>query len=449
MQLRGTSGLFRSTVSPLQQIRLKRCYESIQLIQVQNQMTGIDTKKERAKGTCQRCCDKRYTIAAHTVRLASDGTIVDPQDNKNQSDLAKMPRTLRKMSDTSFLGSTNANIIVDNLRTFADVSGLSSNRSSNRQTPDSGQSLWASKNSRTQLFDKVMKICSDAESLLKKEPRVVKVSSPCYVLGDIHGNFHDLIIYEKVLWKMGPTCVSANYLFLGDYVDRGEHGLECILYLLSNKLLAPERYWLLRGNHELRTVQQQFTFHRECQDKFGIKSGLQIWEALNKVFDLLPICAIIDDSIFCSHGGIPTSVLKVEELMKIPCPMNDPENQSPSAWEMLWNDPVSNQEFTEFSKMLREQSGSSAYNNLQGFLPNTKRGTAYYFSEDAVNKFLAANGLSHVIRAHEVIPSGYQFHMGGKVITVFSSSKYCGGLNESACALVDMEKIRIIKVDTN
>jgi diadenosine tetraphosphatase ApaH/serine/threonine PP2A family protein phosphatase len=199
----------------------------------------------------------------------------------------------------------------------------------------------------------------------------------------------------------------------------------------------------------LRTVQQQFTFHRECQDKFGTKSGLQIWEALNKVFDLLPICAIIDDSIFCAHGGIPTSVLKVEELMKIPCPMNDPENQSPSAWEMLWNDPVSNQEFTEYSAMLRDQSGSSAYNNLQGFLPNTKRGTAYYFSEDAVNKFLAANGLSHVIRAHEVIPSGYQFHMGGKVITVFSSSQYCGGLNESACALVDMEKIRIIKIDTS
>jgi len=98
---------------------------------------------------------------------------------------------------------------------------------------------------------------------------------------------------------------------------------------------------------------------------------------------------------------------------------------------------------------MKRESESSAYNNLQGFLPNTKRGTAYYFSEDAVNKFLAANGLSHIIRAHEVIPSGYQFHMGGKVITVFSSSKYCGGLNESACALVDMEKIRIIKIDTS
>jgi hypothetical protein len=101
------------------------------------------------------------------------------------------------------------------------------------------------------------------QKFVEKEPQVVKVSSPCYVLGDIHGNFHDLMIYEKVLYRMGLICVSANYLFLGDYVDRGKYGLECTLYLLSNKLLAPERYWLLRGNHDVRAVQQQFTFHRE------------------------------------------------------------------------------------------------------------------------------------------------------------------------------------------
>jgi len=181
----------------------------------------------------------------------------------------------------------------------------------------------------------------------------------------------------------------------------------------------------------------------------GNKYGLQVWEALNKVFDLLPICATIDDSIFCAHGGIPTSVLKIEECMKIPQPLSEPESQSPAAWEMLWNDPVSNQEFNEYSEMLRAQSGSTSLNKLQGFLPNTKRGTAYYFSEEAVNRFLSANGLSHIIRAHEVIPSGFQFHMGGKVTTIFSSSKYCGGLNESACAFVHMEKIRIIKIDTN
>jgi hypothetical protein len=90
MQFRGTSGLFRSTVSPLQQSRLKRCYESIQLIQVQNQ----------TKMLCKRHSNESYTIATHTVTLASDGTIVDPQENKNQSDLAKMPLNLRKMSNT-------------------------------------------------------------------------------------------------------------------------------------------------------------------------------------------------------------------------------------------------------------------------------------------------------------------------------------------------------------
>jgi hypothetical protein len=79
----------------------------------------------------------------------------------------------------------------------------------------------------------------------------------------------------------GPDLCFSQLFIL---IDRGEYGLECILFFLSNKLLAPERYWLLRGNHEVRGVQQQFTFHRERQDKFGTESGLQIWEIRNKKF---------------------------------------------------------------------------------------------------------------------------------------------------------------------
>ena len=94
------------------------------------------------------------------------------------------------------------------------------------------------------------------------------------------------------------------------------------------------------------------------------------------------------------------------------------------------------------------QSGSNAP-KVPGFLPNTKRGTAFYFSDEALTKFLSTNQLSHVIRAHEVIPNGYAFHMGGKCITIFSSSRYCGGLNEAAVILVNDEKIRVVKIDTS
>lgn len=101
-------------------------------------------------------------------------------------------------------------------------------------------------------------------------------------------------------------------------------------------------------------------------------------------------------------------------------------------------------------KVVRAQAGSSAAADLykSGFIFNTKRGTAFYYSEDAVRKFLGHNGLSHIIRAHETCTEGYIFHHKGKTITVFSSSK-CGGNNEAGAIIVDKNKIRPVKIDAN
>jgi hypothetical protein len=176
-------------------------------------------------------------------------------------------------------------------------------------------------------------LCSDIEKIISLEERCVKVSSPAFVIGDIHGNLEDLLTMERVLWKSVPI-VSATYVFLGDYVDRGKWGLECALYIFALKLLAPNKFVILRGNHEVRDLQISYTYKKECVSKYGHTLGPKVWEMTNRVFDRLPLSAIIDDAIYCAHGGIPTSTRKVEEINAVKADLRSPEIESAVAWEV-------------------------------------------------------------------------------------------------------------------
>ena len=103
-------------------------------------------------------------------------------------------------------------------------------------------------------------ICSKVKELLNEEENVVKINSPVTIVGDVHGQFHDLI----ELFSVGGEVPNTNYLFLGDYVDRGAASVETITYLALLKLRYPKRFTLLRGNHETRQITQVYGFYIEC-----------------------------------------------------------------------------------------------------------------------------------------------------------------------------------------
>ena len=156
------------------------------------------------------------------------------------------------------------------------------------------------------LKTQVMKIIKMGIDVFKKEPNLMTIPEPVVVVGDIHGQYYDLV---HMLNKAGDPS-SFNYLFLGDYVDRGIFGLECMVLLLAIKINHPKKFVLLRGNHESRNMTESFTFREEVISRFDN----QVYDAFMELFDALPIACLVDDKYLAMHGGISPELNMIDDI---------------------------------------------------------------------------------------------------------------------------------------
>ena len=316
-RLKGTATLCRSTRSILRMIKATNVYESITYRSIP---TGT-----QVNGNCTKCRPKGYTVAVHSLALTPLGGLVEPLLAIPSTAEPNEPREAKLMRDHSleyiFKGTSYGNYVLDLIRKLRNINKMSEERK--RQV-------------RTEVingltFNVITGLCEEVTDLVQNEARVLQVSTPVFVLGDIHGNISDLLTFETQIWPMAPAGIGPNYLFLGDYVDRGEFSIEVVCYLM--KLLAPSKFFLLRGNHEIRGIQRAFTFEKECMEKYA-NNGMSVFEIFNRVFDCLPFAAVIDENIFCAHGGIPFTITSIEGLNQLPTSISEPEQEAPALWEV-------------------------------------------------------------------------------------------------------------------
>lgn len=153
------------------------------------------------------------------------------------------------------------------------------------------------KNSKI-LTEKIVKQCCErCKEILMEESNVQPVNAPVTVCGDIHGQFYDLL----ELFRIGGDIPDTNYVFIGDFVDRGYNSVETIELLICLKIKYPSHITLLRGNHESRQVTVVYGFLDEIIRKYGNSNP---WNYFMELFDYFPLGALIDNSVFCIHGGL-------------------------------------------------------------------------------------------------------------------------------------------------
>ncbi|CRG99042.1 serine/threonine protein phosphatase 8, putative [Plasmodium relictum] len=334
-------------------------------------------------------------------------------------------------------------------------------------------------------YNDILLLCDEVAKLFKLENSLENVRLPCKVFGDIHGNLFDIMDFFNLYnWPMHNSLnelISINelinfeninyvktnenynycdkmrdeneemynasdikYVFLGNYVNRGDHSLEVICFLFSLKILFPKHIYLLRGNHEDRLFNYIYGFYKDIEvkmkknmetmglinyeDEVVIAHSYELFNRINDALEFLPLSALLDKNILCIHGGIGDSVHNISDYINVHKPIlipqyvdrnnNNPnENIKKIIIDTLWSDPIN---YNDEHDMLLIKN-SPHYD----IIPSNRGKITFKFGKNRLYNFLKNNKLKMIIRGHECVHEGYKYMFKKKLLTLFSAKNYC------------------------
>jgi serine/threonine-protein phosphatase PP1 catalytic subunit len=242
-----------------------------------------------------------------------------------------------------------------------------------------------------------------------RQPMLLEIPSPVVICGDIHGQYSDLLR----IFELSGFPPRVPYLFLGDYVDRGKQSIESITLLLCYKIKYPTSVFMLRGNHECSSLNRIYGFFDECKRRYNVK----LWRSFADTFNCMPVAGIVENKIFCMHGGLSPDLNSLSQIFAIPRPSEIPDKGL--FCDLVWSDPDG---------------------NTMGW-SSSSRGVSYNFGRDIIRQFLDKNNLELICRAHQVVEDGYEFQCDRQLVTVFSAPNYCGEFDNAGAIMIVSEDL--------
>eukprot|EP00238_Polyblepharides_amylifera_P000721 CAMPEP_0196572152 /NCGR_PEP_ID=MMETSP1081-20130531/2243_1 /TAXON_ID=36882 /ORGANISM="Pyramimonas amylifera, Strain CCMP720" /LENGTH=557 /DNA_ID=CAMNT_0041889363 /DNA_START=232 /DNA_END=1905 /DNA_ORIENTATION=- len=252
-----------------------------------------------------------------------------------------------------------------------------------------------------QIVDTAMELLQEEKTLVDLK---VLEGRNITVCGDVHGQFYDLLNIFKI---NGWPSETNPYVFNGDFVDRGSFSVEVVLTLLAFKCAFPQSMTLIRGNHESQVMNMMYGFHSEAIAKYG----MHLAHRFRRLFCHLPLAACLNHKVLVMHGGLfSRDGVTLNDLRAVQR-VREPPDEGIMA-ELLWSDPMA----------------------AMGRQPNI-RGIGVSFGPDVTQNFLQQNGLSLLVRSHEVKEEGYEVMHGGKLVTIFSAPNYCDRMDNKGALI--------------
>jgi protein phosphatase len=281
------------------------------------------------------------------------------------------------------------------------------------------------KNANIIVLDKnfISNLINEALGQLKNSSPLIKLRSPVKIFGSINGQYNDLMRYFSLFGRpseLKGDIECVDYLFLGNFTNRGAFSLETVCLLLALKVKYNGHFHLLRGNQEDLEISKLYGLAEECKEKLkeDINQPNSIFNQLCNLFEYLPLAAIVNNQIFCCHNGISKSGLFLNEIQRLKFPIKVKTCQI--AKDLLWNTPNINDNIS-FNKLLPIE-----------YKPEQ-------FNANTLDNFLKSNKLKMIIRSHDVCQKGISNCFGDRVLTIFSSTNYCG-VYQNAGALIFIKK---------
>ena len=281
------------------------------------------------------------------------------------------------------------------------------------------------KNANIILLDKnyISDLITEALNQLKASSPLIKLRSPVKIFGSINGQYNDLMRYFSLFGRpseLKGDIESCDYLFLGNFTNRGAFSLETVCLLLALKIKYNGHFHLLRGNQEDIEISKLYGLADECKEKLkeDINQPNSIFQQLCNLFEYLPLAAVINNQIFCAHSGISKNGLYLKEIQRLTFPIKIKSCQI--AKDLLWNTP-NIYENTNFNKLFPIE-----------YKPEQ-------FNANSLDTLFNNNKLKLMIRSHDVCQKGIGNCFGDRLITIFSSTNYCG-VYQNAGAIIFIKK---------